>query len=236
MPQLLGFSTGALEGTSISINDRIKFCRDLGSRAIELGYVKEGRMQAEPVETIDLGLLKDFAWVSFHAPGGAMVYDDGLETKLILDTIENLHKRRPLDLVVIHPDTVPDFAVFKNYTFPVGVENMDAAKRSYQRADSLRPILEKFPRFDFVLDINHVFGNDSSLQLAKDLFEAFQGRLKEVQMSGFTELLHVPIFETKQEAFLKVAPINDYPIIIESALSSLDSAKKEYEYILERLG
>ena len=231
MKQLLGFSTGGVGGIA-GISERLKFLQTLGCNAVELGYVFMERLTRDPLEKIDPRLLDGFEWVSLHAPGSVWKYDPNDETSLAaLSKIEAFHRRRPLDLVVFHPDSFPDsdFSILKNISFPVGIENMDNLKPSFQRPDSLGNVFTNRPEFGFVLDVNHCFVNDSSLKLAAALLKAFHDRLRQVHVSGFVKL-HEPLFQTKQVEILRAVPTG-YPVIIESMCESPQEVRAEWKYV-----
>lgn len=230
MDQLLGFSTGVLYKSKISINDRIEIFGNLGCSAVELGYGNKKKLNEEPLEQIDLSLLSKYSWVSLHAPVDGMKYKNDTESNNIIKQIEGLHKRHPLNLVVFHPDTIEDFSVFENVPFPVGIENMDAKKVSFQTEETLTPIFKKFPGFKMILDINHCYTNDASMELSKKLEKAFGNKIAEIHASGYGNF-HEPFFITKQNHILNKMPIGKYPIILEAGVLSFEEAKKEYDYV-----
>lgn len=226
----LGFSTGALYNTGIPINERIGFFKKLGCPAIELGYTKEARLAREPLEELDPNLLQDFFWVSLHAPGGDWKIRNDESTREVLKKIQDFHDRRPLNLVIFHPDSFEDFSVMKRFSFPVAIENMDARKFSFQRPDTLQPVFSKNPAWRLILDLNHVYSNDPSMRLAAAFARAFRDRIVEFHISGFAKL-HEPMYQTHKTEILSAVFDRSLPIIVESQLTSLEDARREYEYI-----
>ena len=146
MNKFLGFSTGAIYKTGLGIEKSLEFISSLGIKVLELGYGRPERFQTDPLEGISLSLLKRFDWVSFHAPGSLYKYEDNEETRKLLEKIEGLHQRFPLNLVVFHPDSVMDFSILEDYSFPVAVENMDSRKESFKTVESIGQVLKDHPK------------------------------------------------------------------------------------------
>jgi hypothetical protein len=119
--------------------------------------------------------LESFARVSLHAPVGVGSSD------VVTHAIAQL----PLDGdVILHPDlygsddathVLGDRAVF---------ENMDIAKPFGRTVEDLEIVFNRFPGAGFCLDVAHVWTNDPSLALGHDLLDAFEGRLRQLHVSG----------------------------------------------------
>jgi len=237
MPDL-GFSTGALSATNLPMNDRIKFVRDLGCRAIEIGYARKERFFTEPLKEIDLKILGSFDWVSVHAPGSRWKCQNDEESQMVIREISAFHKRHRVSLVVFHPDSLVDPKMLDDAGFPIGIENMDPNKPSFQRPEDLMPLLQKFPAWRFVLDFNHCYVNDPTQKLADEMLRALGDRLAEKHISGYGDetKLHIPLYETRQDTILSEASRSpSAPMIIESMCADLVGAEKEYEYIKKHL-
>lgn len=207
--------------------------RDLGCKALEIGVNSVSRMKEDSLMAVPKHLLKEFSWVSMHSPTN-IYYDKSPESLQILDQIQAFHDYFPLNLVVIHPDRIKDPSVFESYTFPVGIENMDNRKESFQEPDSLAVLFNNHPSWQFVLDVNHCYTNDKTMVLAAELNSHFQNRLTEIQLSGYTEL-HDPLSQTKQIEIIKAIPEGSQPIIIESILVDVAQVREEYKYIVQSL-
>ncbi len=231
MKYKIGFSTGALHKHQNTVN-ALKTIARAGCECVELGFVRCERLQwgwLEQVERVD---LDSFSYVSFHAPKHD--YGSNETTKVILNTIAAFHtKIRALDVVVIHPDPIQDFSALEDSGLPIGIENMDRRKTTGQRPESLQPILSRYPDWKLVLDVNHVFTNDPSMQLANRLRQTFQQRIAQIHLSGYREY-HEPLFKTQQTDIIEAAKGLKVPIIIESVLSP-DSLVRERDYVLAKL-
>jgi len=234
MLSTIGFSTGAFAREEMPFKERIKLFRDLGCSGVELVYDEKEKFFKELPSGSHTRLLKNFKWVSLHE-GSEQRYRKNQRTKTILNNIQKIHKIKPLNLVVFHPDLFDNFSVLDEYSFPIGMENMDNKKASFQRPDSFKPLFGEHPDWKLVLDLNHCYANDSSLILAKTMFTTFSNQLGEIHLSGFLKL-HEPLFKTKQDIILTSVPLdNSTPIIIESELATKNDARREYKYILEIL-
>ena len=116
----------------------------------------------------------------------------------------------------------------------VGIENMDNRKNSFQGWIEIKKVLDEYPDFKLVLDVNHLYGNDSSLENAKDFYRELGDKISEIHLSGYLGY-HEPISETKQLEILKGIQNLNVPIIVESVLSP-NNILEEKNYILENLG
>ena len=219
---ILGVSTGGPYRQQGSLRKVLKAVAQAGYTAVELSRA-----------TFDIPAphaddLSPFSYVSVHAP--VLPYGENDATKRAFQTIEALHSIRPLDLVVFHPDSVENFSVFRNARFPVAFENMDRHKASHQSVEDMGRVMKRDPSFKFVLDVNHVYTNDTTLALATAFYERFESRLAEIHLSGFSTI-HDPLFQTKQD-FL-IDPIRDFsvPIILEG-VGKVEELAPEREYVL----
>lgn len=225
----LGFSTGTLYKFNTA-KQSLKIFRDLECTCVELGFVKpESFAQLSEITKEDLA---DFDYVSLHAP--KFGYQNNPESEEILKKIKQFSNNvRKLNLVVFHPDEVRDFLVLEKSGLPIGIENMDNRKDSFQGWREIKEILDTHPNFGLVLDVNHIYGNDPSMESIKDFYRELGSKISEIHLSGY-DGSHKPIFETKQLGILKSIQGTNIPIIVESVLSP-DNIMKEKNYILENL-
>ncbi|MFH1427317.1 MAG: hypothetical protein ABIG60_02195 [Patescibacteria group bacterium] len=227
---LLGFSTGFFYkfGQPMS-REAILICKKLGCKAIELCGVMPERINL--LKNIKKIYLQNFKYISLHS-SGLMKYKNNKKTKLMLEIIQEAHNRLNFNCVIIHSDLIEDWTVFKNYTFPIAVENMDLMKKSGKTPRSFKKILAN-EKIKLVLDLNHCYTNDKSMKLAEEFYHNFKNQICEIHLSGYKDKnnLHVPLLKTKQIKILKAIPDKNMPIIIESACENIIEAEKEYNYI-----
>ncbi len=227
----LGFSTGCFYKTSLSLAERLAIIRDTGCRVTELGLVKLPSFNSGELERLTADDFAGFNHISLHAP--KFEYGRNGGTYAIFEKIRQVNAVRTLDWVVVHPDDVVDFSVFKEMGFKVAFENMDNRKASHKTPGDLVGLLAENPQFGFVLDVNHSFSNDPSMQLVADFYEKLGDRIIEIHLSGYIGY-HEPIFETKQPEIIRAIQNFNVPIIVESVLLPQD-IKKEKDYILQTI-
>lgn len=230
MERAIGMSTGVLYRTISSLSQQIiNFYKFLGSNAIEIGCIRKEELLGLPnLNAYDMRF--HFSHISMHAPTN-LKYKNDDETKQILKLIAEAHRRFQFDLVVIHPESVEDWSVLKNLPFPVGVENADWRKDFGKTVKDLDKVFKK-TSFGFVLDVNHCYTNDKSMELAKVLATKFSDRLCEIHLSGFAKY-HEPICVTQQKEILEAVPDGAIPIIIESVCTGEEEVRKELQYVID---
>src|SRR6476660_8842205 len=139
-------------------------------RTVELTAVVEPLLGAL-VELLqrDGNALAGFERVSLHAPIAAR---DLAATAAVLAAL-------PLEGdVIFHPDvwrTEPALRAFGN---------MAIGKSFGRSVDDLRAVFAAHPFAGFCLDVAHVWTNDPTLALGHDLLDAFDGRLRQLHVSG----------------------------------------------------
>lgn len=225
----IGFSTGALYKHQNTV-EALQTIAQAGCQCVELGFVRLN--QWEWLDQVTAQDIAPFSYVSFHAPKHD--YGPNPITNMVLEKVLSFHNTiRALDLVVIHPDPIADFSILAAAGLPIGIENMDKRKVTGQFPESLQPILNSYPRWKLVLDVNHVFTNDPSMNLAHRIRQTFQQRIAQVHLSGYREY-HEPLFETRQADIIEATKGLQVPIIIESVISP-EGLVRERDYVLARL-
>lgn len=228
----IGFSTGTLY-RSQDTREALLSIKNIGSRWLELGVGKIERLAEGWLEKIQPDDLKEFDYVSLHAP--IVPYGHNDQTRFVLDTITRFHTTiRRLDRVVIHPDPVEDFSVLASAGLPIGLENMDWRKASYRQPQAFLPLFDRFPDWRLVLDVNHIFTNDPTMNLAKEFYRLLGSRITQIHVSGF-RTFHDPLYLTGQNQIVEAIEHPDVPLIVESLLSPGDLVK-ERDYLTEILG
>lgn len=121
----------------------------------------------------------------------------------------------------------------------LAIENMDKNKPD----GFLLPELEKLVQYcdlKFVLDVQHAFEHDNSMQYARDLFSVMRGRLVHLHVSGEAEgnnhcLLHrarnvKPLVEFLGEIFASLGD-QSCPIILEGQYQTASDIAEEIAFI-----
>jgi|AntRauTorcE11897_2_1112592.scaffolds.fasta_scaffold13269_3 sugar phosphate isomerase/epimerase len=230
----IGFSQGVMhKKLDPCSKESIKILRSTNTNAIEVHYRGEDSLNRIK-ET--LKQIKEFKYRSMHAP--SFIYRDNQETRDLLDKVVKFYNLIGASLAVVHPDKVENWNVFNNYPdINWAVENMDEQKDRYTGVKDFVEFFKENDNWGMVLDLGHCKANDKTMKLAQDFIDAFKDRIKEIHLSGY-EILHEPLFRTKQKEIIKPCNQMDVPIIIESTFEIDDSKEevlKEFNYILESL-
>jgi len=229
----IGFSTGCF----------YKFCHPVSLQAVHLAK-KSGatiiEIQAGSLERLkklgelDADIFSSFKRASLHLPGALPFrYGKNSKTVELLDRINAEQEKFHFNAIILHPDAVDDWDIFKKYDLPILVENMDNRKHFGKTTSDLQKV---FSRFDtkICLDVNHIFTNDKSMRLTQDFIQTFFGRISEIHISGY-KTLHDPLFKTRQNFIVDSIKGLDVPVIIESAFDDEREITKEFFYIKNRL-
>jgi hypothetical protein len=226
---LLGFSTGCLYKTK-SVDETLKLYRDLDIKGTELHFAEWSEAGGEDLVRL-AEELHGFDYVSFHAPKFPYQKDDA--SRAVIKVIQRVNEIRPLDRVIVHPDPVKDFAVWAEAGLPVGIENMDHRKPSGRTVEDIKKILDEYPSFGLVLDVNHIYTNDPTMRLADEFFRVLGHRLVQYHVSGFRDL-HESLYDTQQPQIVRAMQDLSKPIIVESEMPE-DGVLKERAFILANL-
>jgi len=236
MKRTIGFSQGVLfKLYNVNKEANIKLLKDCGSNAIEANC-----HHASDVVFLSILLehikAHDFEYVSLHAPVNVR-YGNNIETKELLQKLEDFYSQLDAKLIVIHPDLVDDWSVFEGFKMKWAIENMDDRKKSFKDLNDLEQFFSEYPKWWLVLDVGHVNSNDKTMILAEELIRAFRDRIVEIHLSGY-EKFHDPLHRTKQIEIIDCCKDLFVPIIIESVFDpndGLEGVKRELDYILKNL-
>jgi endonuclease IV len=231
----IGFTTGSLYRSNVSFDEGIRLYHSLGANAIELSF-------ATPTKLLEYNLgeqsrqdIKKFAEVSIHAPWKEVRYDSGPKTQAIINKLKTLYEQLPIKGLVLHPDTIDDFEILDQSGLPFLLENMDKRKSYGIHPDHFRELKSKY-NFGFVLDVEHAYEHDSSMNLAKEFIKVMGDRLKHMHVSGYNKSeIHVPTYQAiNKKEIGQILKMNlGVPIILEGILLEdvENSITKELEYI-----
>jgi hypothetical protein len=228
----LGFNVG--RPGSLSLRERINIYKELGCKAVEISCIDaEDERRWAGINELTSEDLALFDYISLHAPALNFMYANNDATMRVLGTIQNWYERLHFKYAIIHPDRVADWGVFKGYSFPIATENMDSRKEIGRTVESLSDIFAKI-NIPLVLDMNHCYVNDTSMNLAAEMYSAFKDRIVQIHVSGFREL-HDPLYQTRQSEIIKAIPDKNLPIVIESYCPTADDIRAEYKYIHDNI-
>ncbi len=153
-----------------------------------------------------------FLFVSVHAPS------KGGETDEI--TLVNEIGGLPawIDVIVVHPDTISDPALYRPLGRRLALENMDTRKSTGHTADDLHTYFAELPEARLCLDIAHARDVDPTLGVAEELLRRFSNRLSHVHVSSLNQAQHHVSLTLEDEALFSpvLARCRDVPWILEA--------------------
>ncbi len=173
--------------------------------------------------------LNSYKYVAIHAPSQ---FQENDETE-IADSLRKLVP--PSWPIIIHPDTIFDFAIWRRFGKQLAVENMDRRKSVGRTAEELSIVFEKLPDARLCFDIGHARQFDTTMTEAYRILKSFGGRLCQVHVSEVNSASqHDPLSYASILAYMQVAGLiaEEIPLIIESRVSA-DQIESEIARIHE---
>lgn len=204
--------------------------------AIELSLTKTSKVVYDVNVSV---LLKKFKYRSVHLPvlknGDEFISypDDSIEKeiKIIDQFIEEISP----NTVLVHPDQIRDFEwATRKYGPLLAFENMDVRKKFGKTVEDMEFVFNKCPEAKWVFDLNHIYTNDNSMDLAVKFFTKFKNRLTHYHISGYGGF-HDALCLSQEDVIIKGLLSLDYPIIDEGRLLPKGVLEKEFDYIVERI-
>jgi hypothetical protein len=219
----IGFSTGALAYGDFRRG--LKILEGKLTRTLELSALRENEL-APLVHALDSLDLARYTYISVHAPSK---YSKESEAEIVrlLDTIAKRHWR-----IILHPDSVHDFAVWRSFGALLLVENMDKRNTVARTARELSGIFGKLPDAGLCFDIGHCRQVDPTMNESYLILRAFGDRLGQLHLSEVNSAsTHDPLSSASIEAFEKVASLipEDIPVILETPVGEI-AIQREIEY------
>ena len=218
----IGFSTGALALSDFRL--ALEELRGQPVDSIELSALRypELRPLLQAVETLP---LDSYRYKSIHAPSTF----DGEQEAEIVDLLRRYVPRGwP---IILHPDTIHDFSIWKEFGKQLAVENMDRRKPIGRTLEELNAIFKKLPDAMFCFDIGHARQCDTTMTEAYRILRAYSGRLRQIHVSEVnTASRHDPLSFAAIHAFAEVADLipDNVPLILEARVTR-DQIKAEIE-------
>jgi hypothetical protein len=211
--QPLGFSTGAL-----ALSDFRKALRMLHDRpvsVVELSAIREPEL-VPLLRSLDGLDLSHFSYISIHAPS---YFSPEAEAGIFEALYEIRHRGWP---IIVHPDTLHDFSLWKRLGNLLCIENMDKRKPSGRTVRELERIFDEFSQASFCFDIGHARQVDTSMTEAYRMLKRFSSRLRQVHISEVnTQNKHDRLSFVSILGFQEVTHLipPSTPVIIESIVT-----------------
>jgi hypothetical protein len=209
-----GFSTGAIAlGDFKHALETFKHQPQL--KAIELSALRTHELPGliEALDSLDLSYYK---YVSVHAPSKFSPEEEpGIVDRLQKVVFRNFP-------IVVHPDTIHDWDLWRGFGKALCVENMDLRKSTGCTTQSLVEIFQKrLPKASFCFDLGHIRQTDPTMIDAYFILDKFKDRFKQIHLSEVNESgKHLPLSKNSIADYQKIScwiP-KDVPVIIESPI------------------
>jgi hypothetical protein len=206
----IGFSSGALAYADFRTG--VAMLQNKAIHALELSALRQNELRPmlDDIDNLD---LSQFEYIAFHAPSQFNAEDE----EEIVEMLTGICDRGwP---VILHPDAVHDFSLWRRLGRMLCVENMDKRKPIGRTVRELEWVFEQLPEASFCFDIGHARQVDSTMTEAYFILKRFGCRLRQVHLSEVnTRSKHDPLSYVSILAFQEVAPLiaEDVPVILET--------------------
>ena len=224
----IGFSSGAL--AYADFRRGVAMLRNRNIQTLELSALRQSEL-LPLVESLDDLDLNQFAYIAVHAPSQIDASSEGAIFALLTRI---RHHRWP---IILHPDAVHDWSLWRSFGDVLCIENMDKRKPIGRTTEELKEIFQRVPDASFCFDIGHARQVDSTMTEAYLMLKAFGGRLRQVHLSEVnTRSKHDPLSYGSILAFREVAHLipEPVPVILETPVRE-DQIELEIERALESL-
>ncbi len=163
--------------------------------------------------------LAGFGYISIHAPSQ---FDPNCESALW----EKIATQVPREwAIVVHPDAISDFGLWRQLGASVCIENMDKRKPSGRSARELVEVFTQLPDATFCFDIGHARQFDPTMTESWLILREFGAKLRQVHISEVnTSSKHDRLSYASVLAFQEVADLipESVPLILETPVSVED--------------
>ena len=209
----IGFSTGAL--AYADFRQGLRLTRTAGCPAVELSALRQVEL-VPLLDSLDSLDLAGFQYISIHAPSQ---FDRAWEPLLWECLREQSWRNWP---IVMHPDALFDYSIWRELGSLVSIENMDKRKPIGRTVKELDSIFRQLPDASFCFDIGHARQCDPTMTEAYLILREFGSKLCQVHVSEVnTRSKHDALSYASILAFQEVAhwiPAN-VPLILETPVA-----------------
>jgi hypothetical protein len=209
----IGFSTGAL--AYADFRRGLAMTRSTMCAAVELSALRQAELfpLLDSLSELD---LTGFEYISIHAPSQ---YEPSWEPVAWDRLREECWRNWP---IVVHPDALFDFSLWRQFGALLCVENMDKRKPVGRTVRELSWIFKQLPEASFCFDIGHARQCDSTMTEAYLILREFGSKLRQVHVSEVnTRSKHDPLSYASILAYQEVAHLvpPNVPLILETPVA-----------------
>jgi hypothetical protein len=207
---LIGFSTGAL--ALADFERALEMDRALPTNAIELSALRDSELPRllEALPQLD---LSKYHYVSIHAPSKFRSMSEEEVVERLQPWAESGYP------IIVHPDTIADYVLWRGLGSSVCIENMDGRKPFGNDVQQLTEVFKHLPEATFCLDVAHPRILDPTLRNAAQMLTVFHDRLREIHISELDHnFAHRPMTQKAAQDYKRLLAgyAVDVPLIIES--------------------
>jgi hypothetical protein len=196
----VGFSTGALAKSDFK--KAVSLSNKHHTNAVEYSALRLDELEPLLAYLRVVG-IGNYEYVSFHAPSYFEAKDENTIVLLLLDAVQVWNVN-----IVVHPDAIYDFSLWRQLGSRLCVENMDHRKTTGRTADELEDIFEELPQACLCFDIGHAHQIDRSLSDAYQILRRYRNRIMHVHASEVSDDGAHRAFSTASAwAFAKLADL-----------------------------
>lgn len=212
----LGFSTGAIALSDF--NKALSILKSTTANAIELSALRRFELDplAAAVKSLD---LSKYSYVSVHAPS-RFEADDEMQVVKLLEVFAS--NEWP---IVLHPDAIHDYSLWRHFGKLLLVENMDKRKSFGRSCLELDIIFDNLPDARFCFDIAHSRQFDCTMNEALITLDKYNSIITQIHISEVDQSCrHNKISEAAISDYNKIAHLipQDTSVIIETIMDSVD--------------
>jgi hypothetical protein len=212
----IGFSTGAL--AYADFRQGLAMIQRKKLSVVELSALRQNEL-VPLLNALQILDLSAFKYVSLHAPSQ---FQPDFEVNFVNRLLGEVWREWP---IVVHPDAISDFSLWRQLGSAICVENMDKRKPLGRSVRELAFIFGELPEATFCFDIGHARQYDSTMTEAYFVLREFGARLRQVHVSEVnTSSRHDPLSYASILAFQQVAHLipADVPLILETPVKEED--------------
>jgi hypothetical protein len=183
--------------------------------AVELSAIREDEL-VPLLHSLDDLDLSQFSYMSIHAPSS---FSPEAEPWIFQELYEIRHRGWP---IIVHPDTLHDSSLWKQFGNLLCIENMDKRKPAGRTLRELELLFDEFPQASFCFDIGHARQVDTSMTEAYLMLKRYAYRLRQVHISEVnTRNKHDRLSFVSILGFQEVTHLipPSTPVIIESVIA-----------------
>jgi hypothetical protein len=217
---MIGFSTGALAFGDF--RRALDMLRAYPVRAVELSALRQPELDPLSAAIGELD-LSQFSYVAVHAPSHI---EPATESHVVSCLLGFALRDWP---IVVHPDAIHDYSLWRPLGASLCVENMDKRKPVARTVDELEMVFDRLPEAGLCLDLGHARQVDMTMTEAYLIIRTYLSKLRQLHVSEVnTRSKHDRLSYASIMAFQRVAELipESVPLIVEAVIEEWEIARE----------